>query len=501
MKELEIWADSFHEGVWCCDNICEYLKNSDKTFSFRQEFLDGFIPRYTVLKNNEPVLSLIVYGSYKSWNPLPPTIKELISWGKPDFIAYDNAKNQILFAVEETAATPTGNQAMQRCERQYGSAHLHIPYWYFVSEFGEHVDGGVRRDNIWPSIAAIKLTIANKTPCVVLHYSDEENIESYSSGKGMKLLFTALSKIIGNFIESKPHLYGLETNLATQYKEMMDFILSEWKRVIDFLPNINILNDEKTAGAIARYALKNHTSDDAQVIDKILVWPRISKTRGSERTIILGQKGKELIKFDPLSLLLEKDITLNRCYILSNNAGSGKPTTVEKVSGWIEEQRKLMKKGRKLNPPVSFTMDISDFPLTENGNVHMTTSKNIVYLYDRWSDLKSSILKAYPRLKGKLNRIKDDQPVFLYLSNSVLPGRLFGDPYTGQLTCYSTCFGKFDTQSRAVVAYFPHQSYTQVFDEKGNIARNKGLTLYEELTDYLIFNAGVAVNLKKKEVL
>ena len=75
------------------------------------------------------------------------------------------------------------------------------------------------------------------------------------------------------------------------------------------------------------------------------------------------------------------------------------------------------------------------------------------------------------------------------------------DPYTGQLTCYSTCFGRFDSRQRAVIVYFPHQVYTQVFDEKGNIAKNKGLTLYGELTDYLIFNGGVAVNLKKKEVL
>ena len=194
MRTIEIWADSFHEGIWCCDHICSYLNKIG--YSNSSEFLNGFIPHYVIEHNHVDVLDFIIYGSYKSWEPMPKKIKELISWGMPDFVAYDVDDEKILFAVEETAATPTGNQAMQRCERQYGSAHLRIPYWYFVSEYGEHADGGVRRDNIWPSIAAIKLSIIEKTPCLVLHYSDLDNIEDYNSGKGLDLLFTSLSLII-----------------------------------------------------------------------------------------------------------------------------------------------------------------------------------------------------------------------------------------------------------------------------------------------------------------
>jgi hypothetical protein len=89
----------------------------------------------------------------------------------------------------------------------------------------------------------------------------------------------------------------------------------------------------------------------------------------------------------------------------------------------------------------------------------------------------------------------------MYVSNSLKPGRLFGDPFTGQLSAYSTCFGKFDVRDRAVVAYFPHQVHTQAFGRNGRITVNKGTTLYKELTDYLIFNAGVAVSLKNAEVI
>ena len=496
MKELEIWADSFHEGVWCCDNICLYLKKFG--YSYHTDFLEGFIPYYVISYNGKEVLSFVVYGSYKSWNPLPKKIKELIDWGKPDFVAFDSKSDEILFAVEETAATPTGNQAMQRCERQYGSAHLRIPYWYFVSEFGEHVDGGIRRDNIWPSIAAIKLTLIKRTPCVVLHYSDYNNVEDYSSGKGMDLLFSCLSTIINNIVNAKDKFYNLDELLSKQYKEMLSFISSQWNNVIDFLPSEKLVTSPSTSDSIARFALDKPLKGDDTIKDSLLVWPT---THSVPAHVLKSQVGKELIKYDALSEKLENDVTNNKCYILSNNAGSGKPTSVDKIKGWISEQKALFNKSKKLDPPASFTMDISDFPLTESGNVHVTTSKNIVYLYDHWKDLKSAIESVYPRLKGKLNKINDDSPVFVYVSNSLKPGRLFGDPYTGQLSAYSTCFGKFDSTKRAVVVYFPHQVHTQAFDSKGNVVKNKGTTLYSELTDYIIFNSGVAVSLKDDEVL
>ena len=330
MKEIEIWADSFHEGVWCCDNICSYLKQLG--YSYDTDFLNGFIPHYIINKNNTGILELSVYGSYKSWNPMPTKIEELISWGKPDFVAYDVQNDKILFAVEETAATPTGNQAMQRCERQYGSARLRIPYWYFVSEYGEHIDGGVRRDNIWPSIAAIKLTMIKKTPCLVLHYSDIDNIEDYNSGNGLGLLFSSLSKIIDNYICERSNLDGMEKLLAKQYQEMLQFILSQWENVIDFIPSETLLEQKTTSDVIARFALELNTSSDEQLKEEILVWPL---TPDVPTEVLEHQEGKSLIKQDALASILENDISLNKCYILSNNAGSGKPTTKEKKAGGL----------------------------------------------------------------------------------------------------------------------------------------------------------------------
>ncbi len=116
---------------------------------------------------------------------------------------------------------------MQRCERQYGSARFHIPYWYLISEFGVHKDGGIRRDSIWPSIAALKLSILQKTPCMVLHYSDIDNPEDYGSGSGVHMLFVSLFAILKNFVDGKPVLNELAPLLEDQYKEMLDFINSQ----------------------------------------------------------------------------------------------------------------------------------------------------------------------------------------------------------------------------------------------------------------------------------
>ena len=221
---IEIWSDSFHEGDWCCSSLAQIALSNG--FSVKRNYVRGLQPHY-VFSSSQTEIELLVFGSYKSWSPLPEKVKELIDWGKPDFVAYSAAQKSILFAVEETAATPTGNQAMQRCERQYGSARFRIPYWYLISEFGIHRDGGIRRDSIWPSIAALKLSILHETPCMVLHYSDINNPEDYERGSGVRLLFASLFLILRNFTEGKPALDGLAPLLENQYKEILRFINSQ----------------------------------------------------------------------------------------------------------------------------------------------------------------------------------------------------------------------------------------------------------------------------------
>ncbi len=494
IKNIEIWADSFHEGNWCCDCISDIAET--KGYLVKKSYLHGFQPYYQIVKNGN-ILNLTVYGSYRSWSPVPDKISELIKWGKPDFIAFDSTHNEILFAVEETAATPTGNQPMQRCERQYGSSRLKIPYWYLISEFGVHKDGGIRHDSIWPTIAAIKLSIIKKTPCVVLHYSDIDNPENYGVGSGVSLLFNSLFLILENHLLGNSKLENLKSPLKKQYEEMITFVLSHWESIIDFLPSEKMLRNNDTAEILAEIS----TGDISRIseVEGILVWPkrRVIPVNIQEKWI-----GKNLLKQDPLCLLMERDITHGKAYYLSDNAGSGKPPLTSQLEEWISQQEELFKKAKGLNPPANFTLKLTDFPDTGKGTGrhHVTTAKNIVYLYDSWNEFVDTLVDAYPRLSSHLVKRQEDVPVFVYVSNSIKPGRLFGDPYTGQLSAYSTAFGKFDDSPRMVVAYFPHQVHTQAIND-GITSDNKGLTLMTELTDYLIFHSGVAVDLKKGDIL
>ena len=492
--EIEIWADSFHEGEWCCSHISKVA--AALGFSVEKDYVRGLQPHY-IISNKELRIELLVFGHYKSWSPMPSKIQELIKWGKPDFVAYNAKEKKILFAVEETAATPTGNQAMQRCERQYGSARLHIPYWYLISEFGIHKDGGVRRDSIWPTIAAIKLSILKQCPCMVLHYSDVDNPEDYNSGSGVAYLFNSLFYILNNHALNIPVLTNISNLLVKQYSEMLKFLNLQWENIIDFLPSEDLIKNSSTAQYLAE--ISTGETKNKNLIQGLLAWPKIKDVPFKVR-----QKwtGKELLKYDPLCYLLEKDISQGKAYYLSDNAGSGKPPTTSQIKDYISQQKILFAKATNLNPPAEFTMDIDDFPLTgkSTDRRHVTTAKNIVYLYDSWNELCNTIIKAYPRLAYHLKPKVNDLPVFVYVSNSMKPGRLFGDPFTGQLSAFSTAFGKFDTNRRMVIAYFPHQVHTQAITPKG-AAVNKGMTLMTELTDYVIFYGGIAVDLSKQEVL
>lgn len=313
--KFEIWADSFHEGEWCCDNLAKMAQN--KGFKWKKEYNMGFLPIY-YYENSSVKMEIEVYGSYDAWKEEPEEIKELIKWGKPDFIAYAVEQKHIVFAVEETSATMTGNQPMQRCERQYGSAIHQIPYWYLVSEYGVHLDGGTRRDSIWPSISAFKLSREYETPNIVLHYSGEDSPEDYKIGKGLYLLFESLFQMLVVY-STNADKEGLLDIIEKQYAEMIRFVNSQWENMVDFIPSRSMLNNKNTARLLAYAALGKGEKSE---LDGFLQWPLISEIGEEQRK---RWKKSDLLTYNKLSALFEGDIENDKCYILSNNAGSGRP--------------------------------------------------------------------------------------------------------------------------------------------------------------------------------
>ena len=488
MRRIELWTDSFHEGDWACEALAAQTEALGGTHASRIDL--GFLPTTEFRFGDGSDFALTVFGDYRSWEPVPPKIDGLLGWGKPDLIAYDPAADRVLFAVEETAAVPTGNQALQRCERLYGAARQEIPFWYLLPEFGRHVDGGVRRASIWPTVMALKLTQDKGVPVVVLHYSDIDNPESYSFGTGVATLFATLLVLLRNHARGEDPLTDTYELLQDQYRSMLAFVGSQWERMLHFLPGEEALEDPSLPGNYA--AAATHDPDAEAIIwsKKFLRWPRVDELPLAASEL---QARRPLIKPDPLCEQLEADVGAGLAYGLSQNAGS-RPQGASNLEGWLARQKVMFDAGPNLDPPATLDLSLGDFPATPNGNRHVTTASRIVFLYDTWADVRASIEKVYPRLSGKIGGDLDKRSALVYVSNSVKPGRIFGDPFTGQLAAYAVAFGALDPQPRVVLASTRIRLMSkQLVLPAGD--KTRGYCSVRELADFLLFGGGVAVSM------
>ena len=362
-----------------------------------------------------------------------------------------------------------------------------------MPEYGLHIDGGERRDSIWPTILALKLTSSFAVPNVVLHYAERGKPEAYDSGTGVAVLFKSISEII-------LREYGLNTKasfralLEGQFATMLRFVASQWENITRYLPGLEVLTEDITAKYFASRAVGE---DATPPHEALLHWGKI-KTVPKE--IIAETRPTSLIKKD---IFLEgiENLVGNNCYTLSSNAGS-KPQKTADIRDWINQQKRISDYSR-INPKAIFSMDIEDFPKTSSGLRHVTTAKNVFYLCDSWSAVFKCLAAAYPRLKELNGVLPGDDPVLLYVSNSLKPGRIFGDPFTGQLTAFAVIFGRGLTTSkqRRVIAYYPHQVHNQLFNDRGDFRENKGIVLMRELVDIAIFHAGVAVQMQSGKII
>lgn len=480
IPEIELWADSFHEGTWAAQGIVSEMSNPRCA---RENEL-GFIPRYKI--NSEGwKLDLVVFGGYGNWPHIPDKIAELIQWGKPDIIAYDRGTDTVLFAVEETAAVPTGNQALQRCERMHGAGMMKVPFWYLLSQYGTHVDEGIRQASPWPALMSMGITKSQRAPNLVLLYSSEEEPEDYSKGAGKQQLFAVLAAIMVNFAKGRPTLSGTEHLLETQYRAMLKFIDDTIDNVSDFFPGKEELTAKGTPLRLAKIAAGN-SSEDIPLLD----WPKFARLPVGFKE---RQKKSKLIKHDSFLSKLEEMKDKRSVYTLSSNAGS-RPQPASDLSEWIASQNSAEKRAPSIKPSVGFQLKIADFPESKAGLRHVTTATNILYLCDSAKDIADLLASVFPRLKDHL--IMDSLPALVYVSNSVKPGRVFGDPYTGQFSAFSWIFGGTSNARRLKIAYFPHQSRGLMKPEIAG--KNKGQTVFTSLADYIIFGGGAVYDTKAK---
>lgn len=236
IPHLEVWADSFKEGEWFLDNLSTQFPGHQ----VRKTYQHNFLPVYSFFERDTPLFVATVYGDYRGWAHIPPIISNILSYGKPDIILYDRAQDKVFFAVEETAAVPTGNQSLQRLERVWFAAAQRIPFVYLVSEYGLHRDGGARRTSIWPSYMALKLSSQYQVPSLTLLYGDASHPEDYDIGTGVESLaiisyLYVLDWLGQDVTREKARIF------ARVVREMGEFILDHADEISPQLPGRPLL--------------------------------------------------------------------------------------------------------------------------------------------------------------------------------------------------------------------------------------------------------------------
>ena len=485
MKKMEIWADSFHEGEWFLTNLSPFCKIQNTNYIY------GFIPSHTLQITESINVNFTVFGSYKSWGNLPAKIEKLLDYGKPDIIIYDRDSDTIVLAIEETAAVPTGNQALQRCERIFGSAYLKTPFSYLLPEYGIHTDGQNRRTSIWPTLLALKLSIQFGVPSVSFMYSDSDNPEDYHKGTGLKSLFEY------SYLQIKKHLNLLDENeknrlkkvLSDQISLMCTFIVDQYTNIINYLPSVDQLRDQNFVDALAQKILDKRNSGNLN-LDTFLNWPCKKDIGGASP--LLGHINK-----DSFLSGIDTAVENNNGYVISQGVGS-KPQSKESIDEWLLSQAK---QSNKIN--IDYSCPVKSFLKTENGNYHITTSKNITYFIDNIAHLDTAFHDAFPKRKFKLSDLLSnhkDLPSFLYVSNSLKPNRIFGDPFTGQFATFSNlfCFTCSYERYRSSIIYLPYVSAGCFYDNSNTLVQNKGLSIYLLLADIIICNNGYVISMMEK---
>lgn len=248
MRHLEVWADSYKEGEWFLTAVASYAG-----VAYTIDYVHNFQPRFHFTGQHD--FEAVVYGDYRSWDPLPPAVSDIIEYGKPDIMLYDREADRVILGIEETAAVPTGNQALQRLERVVFSAQSSVPFIYLVAEYGLHKDGGVRRTSIWPSYLALKLTGHYGVPSLTLLYGDASHPEEYEYGSGVQSMaelgWLFVRDWLGDDVRSAKKIAYTKA-----YGEMAEFILDHADDISALLPGRSVLGKKEFAEYVGEEAAK-----------------------------------------------------------------------------------------------------------------------------------------------------------------------------------------------------------------------------------------------------
>ena len=136
------------DNVVECDRVFNLIVESvsNELLSLDGPYGSPTNPSYTIeLSNGGGINEITFFPGFDRWNFDVKSIvktKGGILRESPDILISEttNNKEEILFAIEYSAALPAGNQAWQRSGRAYSYGLARIPYFYIVELGGYELD-------------------------------------------------------------------------------------------------------------------------------------------------------------------------------------------------------------------------------------------------------------------------------------------------------------------------------------------------------------------------
>jgi hypothetical protein len=501
--EIEIWCDNQVEGFQATNILADIAR--EQGFDVAVDLLQGHIPRLIAIKDGVQI-TILAFGPFRAWQHEPDDIEERILSGKPDFIVYNRSTNSILFALEDTAATCTGNQSQQRAERFCSLVRNGIPTAYCLPAYAtKPTDSKSRRPNLWMPITALKLIEATGTLALIFTYADEENPDDRTVGEG----FNNVMRLFWGFILRDCGLpETCESIIRRQIRYMLDAIDNQHEGLFSDLPGWD-------SDSLDQYEESYYRLTRGEDVD-----PECLPLNWNVPIAELELKENEPRAYIPLPLArrVDSDIAAGRAYFPSIKRSRGKPPTRTSMFGYVRENRDLHRTHAENWPGL--------FPLRENhytsmyrngvsspGRLSSTVLNSGLVRYERFRDLRISLETAEAHLAGQLTNEFDDRPALLFVASNVKAdvtnGWFLRDPYAGMLPSFAVAGGCLDPQQRTImVTWFPWQTpclalRLSVVDGEyvPQVVDNKGTRSWLSITpSFTLFNNGLMVHLTSDDI-
>lgn len=500
--EIEIWCDNQVEGFQAINILADIAR--EQGFDVAVDLLQGHIPRLIAIRDGVQI-AILAFGPFRAWHHEPDDIEERILSGKPDFIPYNRSTNSILFALEDTSATCTGNQSQQRAERFCSLVRNGIPTAYCLPAYAtKPTDSNARRPNLWMPITALKLIEATGTIALIFTYGDSENPDDREVGDG----FVDVWFLLWGFILRDCGLpETCESIIRRQIRYMLDAIDNQHEDLFSDLPGWD--SDSLDQYEESYYRLTRGEDVDPESLP--LNW-----NVPIEELELKESEPRAYIPL-PLARRVDSDIAAGLAYFPSIKRSRGKPPRRESILDSIECNRARHQRLADEWPNLTnlrednYQQLLQDGATTE-GRISPTVLNSALVRYQNFGDLRRSLEISEQHLLNSLPTEFDERPALLFIVSNIWSRSMpefLRDPYSGMLPSFAIAGGALDPRQQTIpVIWAPWQTpgialRLQVVEGEymPSIIDTKGTRSWLSITpSFTLFNNGLMVHLTSDDI-